>query len=126
MYLSVSILGARGQRRRKGGKERKKKGKKHQHSHEINISHIQNNCCDSIPGWGSEYSSEGVRQVQVGMWLQLIVMPLNCMLVIVPVFQNIRSEGWRWVGGWSEVQRFRGSEVSLEKSEKHIRDICQR
>jgi len=90
----------------KGRKERKKKGKKHQHGHEINISCIQNNCYDSIPGWGSEYSLEGVGQVQVGMWLQLIVAPLDCMSVIVPVFQNIRLEGWRWIRGWSEVWRF--------------------
>ena len=39
----------------------------------ISASWISSFCYDLIPGWGSEYSLEGVGQVQVGTWLQLIV-----------------------------------------------------
>jgi len=48
-------------------------------------------------GWGSEYSSEGIRQVQVGTWLQLIVASPQLYISDCPSI----SEG---KVGWSEVR----------------------
>ena len=55
-------------------------------------------CYNSIPGWGSEDSSERGGQVQVGIWLQLIVVPPRFYVGYCPSI----SEGK--VGG-SEVGR---------------------
>ena len=68
-------------------------------------------CYDSIPKWGFGVSSEGVGQVRVGTWLQLIVTPTRLYVGDCPSI----SEGE--VKGLEVSQRFGGSEVSLEKSE---------
>ena len=69
----------------------------------IESTNTVQNCYDSIPGWGSEYSSEGVRQVWVGMWLQLIIATPQLYISECPGISEGKvggSEmGWRWVGG---------------------------
>jgi len=57
-------------------------------------------------GWGSEYSLEGVGQVWVGTWLQLIVAPPQLYISDCPSISEgkFRRLEVGWVGG-SEVQK---------------------
>ena len=61
-------------------------------------------CYDLIPGWGSKYSLEGVRQVLVGTWLQLIVAHPQLYISDCPSISEGKIEGSEVVRG-SEVQK---------------------
>ena len=53
----------------------------------------------------------GSDKVQVGTWLQLMVVPPRLYVGDCPSISEVK---------------FEGSEKSLERSEKCIRDVCQR
>ena len=63
-------------------------------------------CYNSIPKWGLEYGSEGVRQLQVGTWLQLIVVPPRLYVSDCPSILESKVKGSEVGWGWAEIERF--------------------